>query len=263
MAGTAQAGELWRALASPHRRRLLDLLREGPRTTGELARAMPQLSRFGVMQHLGVLTDAGLVLVRREGRQRFNYLNAVPLREMYERWVNRFAGEQATKAVALRRHMDKEGVVEENARAIRIETEIRLDAPRDRVWRAITDEQQDWYPYSYGRDRLDAIIFEHHVGGRVYEDWGGEAGHLYGTVYHYDPPRAYCTRGYLHGGITLEQWATLEADGDQTILKQSTVTFGAITEEMAEQIRRHGDLGKFEHALRAWVERDESIRAGA
>jgi DNA-binding transcriptional ArsR family regulator len=84
---------VWRALANPLRRRLLDELRRGARTTGELADATPELSRFAVMQHLGVLTDAGLVIVRRRGRHRFNHLNAVPLRRWYERWVVALADE--------------------------------------------------------------------------------------------------------------------------------------------------------------------------
>jgi DNA-binding transcriptional ArsR family regulator len=79
--------ELWRALASPWRRRLLDLLRAGPLTTGRLAQAIPELSRFAVMQHLDVLTEVDLVVAQRIGRHRYNHLNPVPLRRWYERWV--------------------------------------------------------------------------------------------------------------------------------------------------------------------------------
>lgn len=89
LAGQGAAGEpdLWRALASPWRRRLLDLLRQAPATTGALAAQIPELSRFAVMQHLGVLTDVGVVIAERRGRDRINYINPVPLREWYERWV--------------------------------------------------------------------------------------------------------------------------------------------------------------------------------
>ena len=76
----------WRALANPWRRRILDLLRDGPWTTGELAARLPQVSRFAVMQHLAVLTDAGLVVVERRGRQRFNHVNAAAWRPAGERW---------------------------------------------------------------------------------------------------------------------------------------------------------------------------------
>ena len=244
---------VWRALASPHRRRLLDLLRDGPRATGELAASFDDLSRFAVMQHLGVLVDAGLVTVRREGKRRLNHLNAVPLREAYERWVSRFAGEAAAGVVALRRHVEG-GRDMTDARAIKIANEIRLKATPDRVWRAYTAEQADWYPHSYGRDRVKSIVFEPRVGGRMYEDWGGESGYLYGTVVHHDPPQMLGTRGHLRGGITLEQWVALEAVGDETILRYDMTTFGPIDDEMAEAIRYHGDLSRYEDALRGWVE---------
>src|SRR6185436_12744259 len=104
-----EAPDLWRALANPVRRELLDRLGIGPRTTGELADAMPALSRFAVMQHLGVLTDAGLVIVRRRGRHRFNHLNPVPLRQWYERWVTPFADATAADLLVLRRYVEGNG----------------------------------------------------------------------------------------------------------------------------------------------------------
>ena len=82
---------VWKALADPTRRKILDLLKDGPRTTGQLAEAFPELSRFAVMKHIGVLADAQLVLSRRRGRFRFNYLNPVPIRSIYERWMGPFA----------------------------------------------------------------------------------------------------------------------------------------------------------------------------
>ena len=81
---------VWRALASPVRRGMLDRLREGPRTTGELAALLPGRSRYAAMQHLGVLRRAGLVVVRREGRLRWNHLNPVPIRRIHDRWVSRY-----------------------------------------------------------------------------------------------------------------------------------------------------------------------------
>ncbi len=81
---------LFKALADPTRRAVLDKLRDGPQTTGQLADAFPELSRFAVMKHLSVLKDCELVLTRASGRQRFHSLNAVPLRRVYERWVQPF-----------------------------------------------------------------------------------------------------------------------------------------------------------------------------
>jgi DNA-binding transcriptional ArsR family regulator len=81
---------VWKALSDPTRRALLDILRLGPRTTTELVDAFPRLSRFGVMKHVEVLRKAGLVQTREDGRQRVNSLNAVPIRQIYERWVGPF-----------------------------------------------------------------------------------------------------------------------------------------------------------------------------
>ncbi len=98
---------IWKALSDPTRRNLLDLLRDQPRTTGELC-ARFEMSRYGVMKHLGILEEAGLVLVRREGRKRFNYLNAVPIRAIYERWVSQYAEHWAASLLALKRHVEKD-----------------------------------------------------------------------------------------------------------------------------------------------------------
>ena len=72
------------------RRSILDLLRQGPRTTTEIVEAFPHLSRFGVMKHIEVLREVGLIHTREERRQRINSLNVVPIRQIYERWVGRF-----------------------------------------------------------------------------------------------------------------------------------------------------------------------------
>src|SRR5690606_34065174 len=99
-----QEDAFWKALSNPHRRQILDDLRDGPKTTGELGEAFPDLSRFAVMQHLDVLTDAGIVIVERRGRHRYNHVNAAALRAFYERWVNRYADAAATELTALHRH---------------------------------------------------------------------------------------------------------------------------------------------------------------
>ena len=81
---------VWKALSDPTRRAILDLLRERPRTTTELVEAFPHITRFGVMKHLEVLREAQLVQTRENGRQRVNSLNAIPIRQIYERWVSPF-----------------------------------------------------------------------------------------------------------------------------------------------------------------------------
>jgi DNA-binding transcriptional ArsR family regulator len=81
---------VWKALSDSTRRSILDLLRQGPRTTTQIVEGFPHLSRFGVMKHIDVLRQAGLIHTREERRQRINSLNVVPIRQIYERWVGRF-----------------------------------------------------------------------------------------------------------------------------------------------------------------------------
>lgn len=99
---------VWKALANRDRRRILDLLREreqegeGGVPTGEIVLALPELSRFSVMQHLDVLHGAGLVLSRKSGRMVLNFLNAVPIRRVYERWVSEYEGFWASSLIRLK-----------------------------------------------------------------------------------------------------------------------------------------------------------------
>lgn len=101
---------VWKALADPTRRTLLDRLRERPLTTHELCEPFA-LTRFAVMKHLQVLVAAGLVLVERRGRERINTLNPVPIRAIQRRWLARF------EAVAADRLLDLKELVERPARS--------------------------------------------------------------------------------------------------------------------------------------------------
>ncbi|MES2966136.1 MAG: helix-turn-helix domain-containing protein [Bdellovibrionota bacterium] len=87
----ASENSVWDALANENRRQILDLLKEKPRTTGEIAMKLRGLDRCTVMLHLGVLTDAGLVIAKREGKFRWNYLNVEPIQRIYERWLSTYA----------------------------------------------------------------------------------------------------------------------------------------------------------------------------
>lgn len=91
MSSEKQFDAIFKALADHRRRHILDLLKEHPKTTGELCSHFPTLNRCTVMQHLGVLEKADLIIVKREGRKRWNYLNAVPIQEVYDRWINHYA----------------------------------------------------------------------------------------------------------------------------------------------------------------------------
>jgi DNA-binding transcriptional ArsR family regulator len=99
---------VWKALADPTRRSILDLLRQKPRTTTEIVERIPSISRFGVMKHLAVLRAAGLVQAREEGRSVVNSLNVVPIRLIYERWVSDYQDLWARKLTALKRSLERE-----------------------------------------------------------------------------------------------------------------------------------------------------------
>jgi DNA-binding transcriptional ArsR family regulator len=99
---------VWKALSDPTRRAILDRLRTGPCTTTEIVEAFPALSRFGVMKHIGVLRDAGLVQTRQEGRRTLNSLNAVPIRMIYERWVSGYQDLWASKLTSLKKSLEND-----------------------------------------------------------------------------------------------------------------------------------------------------------
>lgn len=98
--------EVWRALANPVRRAILDLLRDGPRTTGEVVDVLG-LGRHAVVQHLGVLRDADLVIVEARGRRRFNHLNAVPIQRIHERWVSQYTQPWVAALVGLKNTVER------------------------------------------------------------------------------------------------------------------------------------------------------------
>ena len=104
--GSDNLDPVWKALSDPTRRGILDLLRTGPCTTTEIVARFPGLTRFGVMKHLAVLRDAGLVQDRWEGRRRINSLNVVPLRLIYERWVSGYQDLWAGKLTSLKRSLE-------------------------------------------------------------------------------------------------------------------------------------------------------------
>jgi DNA-binding transcriptional ArsR family regulator len=91
MSRAARDDLVFRALADSRRREILDLLKVSARTTGELCGHFEKLDRCTVMQHIAVLERAGLLISRREGRQRWNHLNVMPLKELHDRWISPYA----------------------------------------------------------------------------------------------------------------------------------------------------------------------------
>jgi len=100
--------EVFKALADPTRRELLDRLRaRDGQTLSALEEKLP-MSRFGVMKHLRVLEQANLVVTRRRGREKLHFLNPVPIRQIHERWVSKYAEPWVSALTDLKRELEEE-----------------------------------------------------------------------------------------------------------------------------------------------------------
>jgi uncharacterized protein YndB with AHSA1/START domain len=135
---------VFRALADPNRRVLLDRLfeRDG-QTLGELCAYLPEMTRFGVMKHLGVLEESDLVTTRKDGREKRHFLNPVPIRLVHDRWIGKFAGPIVGAMSILKTNL------ETPMDAIDHVYTVFIKASPERVWQAITSGD-DTVRYYYG-----------------------------------------------------------------------------------------------------------------
>jgi uncharacterized protein YndB with AHSA1/START domain len=133
---------VFKALADPTRRSLLDaLFEEDGQTLGALERRLP-MSRYGVMKHLRVLEEAGLVLTRRRGREKLHFLNPVPIRLVHDRWVSKYAEPWAATLSGLKTRLEQ---------AMEKVFEIYIKTTPERLWEAITDsEMRQQYNFGVG-----------------------------------------------------------------------------------------------------------------
>lgn len=99
---------VFKALADYRRREILDFIKDHPKTTGEICNHFKKLDRCTVMQHLGVLERADLIIVKREGRFRWNYLNVVPIKEIHDRWINHYASRSAEFLARLKHALEQD-----------------------------------------------------------------------------------------------------------------------------------------------------------
>ena len=125
---------VFRALADPGRRILLDRLfeRDG-QTLGELCSALPGMTRFGVMKHLGVLEVADLVTTQKVGREKRHFLNPVPIRQAHDRWIGKFA-EPVVGAMSFMKR-----ALEAPMKPVDHVYSVYIKASPERIWRAITE----------------------------------------------------------------------------------------------------------------------------
>ena len=151
--------DVFRALADPTRRSLLDeLFRQDGQTLSALEQRLP-MTRFGVMKHLRVLEEAGLVMARKQGREKLHYLNPVPIRLVHDRWVSKYAEPWAARLSRLKtdledRTMEKVKTVSwaDGTAPVAAGTavfEVFIKTTPERLWEAITDPEQR-RKYSFG-----------------------------------------------------------------------------------------------------------------
>jgi uncharacterized protein YndB with AHSA1/START domain/DNA-binding transcriptional ArsR family regulator len=138
---------VFKALADPTRRQLLDVLfQDDGQTLSELEERF-EMTRFGVMKHLNQLEEAGLVVTRRRGREKLHYLNPVPIQLVHERWVSKYAEPWASALSELKTRL------EDNMEKV---FEIYIKTTPERLWEAITDPE---------------IRSKYHFGAQVSSDW--------------------------------------------------------------------------------------------
>jgi DNA-binding transcriptional ArsR family regulator len=228
---------VWRALADPTRRAILDLLRSGPRTTGDLCDAF-QTTRFAVMKHITVLEEAELIAVRRRGRQRWNAINAVPLRRLYERWVSRWSDRTASSLLNLQAVAEatREGP-SMHVRAISIEDDVRIDADPAHVWKILTADVARWWIHHFwdgGTPFLDLRV------GGVFGERAGGNEVLGAVVTRIEPERRLTLRGPMgmEGAVSGVIDYRLQPDGAATLLQVSHHVVGEIDDEIEGSYRR-------------------------
>src|ERR1700704_1018211 len=156
--------DVFRALADPTRRSLLDeLFKEDGQSLSALEERLP-MTRFGVMKHLKLLEEAGLVVTKRRGREKLHFLNAVPIRLVHNRWVSKYTEPWVETLANLKHTLEK---------TMEKVFEIYIKTTPERLWHAITDTEMrrkytfgagvtsDWTPgSSYQGNGNGNLIFE-------------------------------------------------------------------------------------------------------
>jgi len=233
----AETASLWRALADPTRRRILDRLRAGPAITGEIAAGFP-ISRIAVMRHLEVLADAELITSRKRGRERWHYLNAVPLERLRRRWAGPVQAGFAAGLIRLQEQVETEGAAVDWSRpAVDVALDVLIGGNRHDVFASITGRIGEWWGYPALDRRATGLSLEPGLGGRFVEHWGDSGGQLLGTVTALEADRHVCLTGPFHFGLALgDAIFELEDAPGGTLLRFSFRAVGAIDQAVIEGI---------------------------
>jgi DNA-binding transcriptional ArsR family regulator/uncharacterized protein YndB with AHSA1/START domain len=227
---------LWPALADATRRRVLDLLRDQPRTTGEIA-AHFTISRIAVMRHLEVLAAAGLVTSRKRGRERWHYLNAVPLRRLHDRWADPVASGLASGLLRLKDRVEAEGATLQATRpAVDVAFDVAIAGTPTAVFSALTEDPGGWWGHPFLGQRATGLSMEPRLGGLFVERWD-DGGYVIATVTGWAQDRHLELTGPFHLGVAIGVASFDLASAEEgTLLRFSFRAVGAVDPEVAERM---------------------------
>jgi DNA-binding transcriptional ArsR family regulator len=229
----AKTAPLWRALADPTRRRILDLLLERPRITGEVA-AYFRISRIAVMRHLTVLSEAGLIASRKRGRERRYYLNAITLQQIYRRWFDPLAAGWVSGILRLRDNVEASQPGMESARpSIDMAVDVRIEGSNAAVFNALTKDPGAWWGHPMLRPEATGLTLEPRLGGLFVERWS-HGGAVLAAVTQWATDRHLELTGPFHLGLGVGVASFgLATDGVGTLLQFSFRAFGPIDPDRA------------------------------
>jgi uncharacterized protein YndB with AHSA1/START domain/DNA-binding transcriptional ArsR family regulator len=166
--------DVFRALADPTRRSLLDeLFKQDGQTLSALEARLP-MTRFGVMKHLKVLEEAGLIVSKRHGREKLHFLNVVPIRLIHDRWVSKYAERWAAALSDLKQKLEN---------TMQKVFEIYIKTTPERLWQALTDTEMR-RKYTFG-----AVVTSDWKPGSRYQGVGHGTPIFEGENLEVDPPR--------------------------------------------------------------------------
>jgi DNA-binding transcriptional ArsR family regulator/uncharacterized protein YndB with AHSA1/START domain len=229
---------LWRALADPNRRQILDLLRERPRVTGEIAARFP-ISRIAVMRHLEVLSEAGLVVSRKRGRQRWHYLNAIPLQKLHRRWADPAAAGFASALLRLQDTVEAEGrQMKPIQPTVDIAQDIEIAGTPAAVFAALTKDTGGWWGHPFVTARATSLALDPRLGGLFVEQWDN-GGQVIASATGWAQDEYLQLTGSFHMGVGVGV-ATfdLAESGAGTLVRFSFRAIGVVDAEVAGAMSR-------------------------
>jgi DNA-binding transcriptional ArsR family regulator/uncharacterized protein YndB with AHSA1/START domain len=242
MSDADELTDVFKALGHPIRRNMLDILKNGPQTTGQLVEQFQTVTRFAIMKHLEILVQSNLVLVRRQGRSRLNFLNPVPLQQLMNRWVSRYEATFAGSLMDLKNFIENEKEEHNNMKDtqlehsfFQIEQEVTIKASREKVFQALTEDIGKWWAFRLGGES-SRFSFEPKVNGQFLETWGDHEGAVWGTIYYIKFPEEIRLNGHLgmRGAVNSCYTYVLEEREGATILKLSHTASGLIDPDWKE-----------------------------